>query len=89
MPVPVNTIGEPIGKEAATLSSFLGILAHDGILAPLTYHNWKHVPDKNKVVMYHIVKLKFDIATLDELLIMNSLAKKWKRWKSVLKKGAF
>lgn len=57
VPVRLNTLGEPIGKEAATLSSFVGILARDGILAPITYHNWKLVPDKNKVVMYHIVKV--------------------------------
>lgn len=57
IPVSLNTSGQPVGKEAATLSNFLGVLARDGILAPLTYHNWKHVPEKNKDVMCHIVKV--------------------------------
>jgi hypothetical protein len=57
IPVSLNSSGQPIGKEAATLTSFLGALARDGILAPLTYHNWKLVPEKNKDVMCHIVKV--------------------------------
>jgi len=57
IPVSLNASGLPIGKEAATLSSFLGTLARDGILAPLSHLGWKSVPEKNKDVMRHIVKV--------------------------------
>lgn len=89
IPVSLNTSDEPIGKEAATLSAFLGALARDGILAPLAYHDWRRVPEKNKDVMCHIVKLKFHIAPVGELWIVKSLGKKWKSWKAILKQKHF
>jgi len=89
IPVSLNASGLPIGKEAATLSSFLGTLARDGILAPLSHLGWKSVPEKNKDVMRHIVKLKFDIAPVGELWIVKNLGKKWKSWKSILKQKHF
>ncbi|OEL28130.1 hypothetical protein BAE44_0010850 [Dichanthelium oligosanthes] len=89
IPVSVNASGQPIGNEAATLSSFMGILARDGILAPLSHLNWRGVPEKNKDVMCHIIKLKFDIAPVGELWIVKNLGKKWKSWKSVLKQRHF
>ncbi|RLM64397.1 uncharacterized protein C2845_PM16G19560 [Panicum miliaceum] len=89
IPVSLNASGLPIGKEAATLSSFLGTLARDGILAPLSHLGWKNVPERNKDVMRHIVKLKFDIAPVGELWIVKNLGKKWKSWKSILKQKHF
>ncbi|KAF0930629.1 hypothetical protein E2562_033825 [Oryza meyeriana var. granulata] len=85
IPVLLNASGEPIGKEAGTLSSFLGALARDGILSPLTHQDWRRVPEKNKDVMYHIVKLKFDIAPVAEFWILKCIGKKWKSWKALLK----
>ncbi|CAN6229487.1 unnamed protein product [Urochloa humidicola] len=89
VPVSVNASGLPIGKEAARLSSFLGILARDGILAPLSHLDWKSVPKKNKDVMCHIVKLKFDIAPVRESWIVKNIGKLWKSWKSKLKQKHF
>lgn len=89
IPVSLNDLGQPIGNEAATLSSFLGTLARDGTLAPLTYANWKRFPEKNKDVMWHIVNLKFVIAPIGEVWAMKALAKKWKDWKAVLKRERY
>ncbi|CAD6262363.1 unnamed protein product [Miscanthus lutarioriparius] len=89
IPVSLNSSGQPIGKEAATLTSFLGALARDGILVPLTYHNWKLVPEKNKDAMCHIVKLKFDIAPFPKSWVVKNLAKKWRTWKFQLKQQHF
>ncbi|WVZ87055.1 hypothetical protein U9M48_033752 [Paspalum notatum var. saurae] len=89
IPVSLNASGEPIGKEAATLSAFLGALARDGILAPLAYLDWRCVPDNNKDVMCHIVKLKFDIAPVGESWIVKKLGSKWRSWKALLKKQHF
>lgn len=85
IPVSLNTSGEPVGKEAGTLSNFLCAIARDGVLAPLTYHDWRRVPEKNKNIIWRIVKLKFDIAPIGELWIMKSLGKRWRSWKSFLK----
>ena len=64
IPVSLNASGVPIGKEAATLSAFLGTLARDGILAPLAYLNWRCVPENNKDVMCHIVKVHTNMASV-------------------------
>ncbi|XP_072967617.1 uncharacterized protein [Typha angustifolia] len=65
-----NSVGQPVGKEATTLSSFLGTIARDGKLAPLIYVDWRALPDENKDIMWQVVQ---------------SLGKKWKDWKSDLK----
>jgi hypothetical protein len=57
IPVSLNTSGEPVGKEAGTLSNFLSAIARDGILAPLIYQDWRCVPEKNKDIMWRIVKV--------------------------------
>ena len=56
IPVSLNTSGEPVGKEASTLSNFLSAIARDGILAPLIYQDWRRVPEKNKDIIWRIVK---------------------------------
>lgn len=57
IPVSLNTSGEPVGKEAGTLSNFLCAIARDGVLAPLTYQDWRRVPEKNKDIIWRIVKV--------------------------------
>ena len=57
IPVSLNSSGEPVGKEAGTLSSFLCAIARDGILAPLIYQDCRRVPEKNKDIMWRIVKV--------------------------------
>jgi hypothetical protein len=57
IPVSLNTSGLPVGENATMLINFLGVLARDAILAPLTYISWKSIPTENKSVMWHIVKV--------------------------------
>uniref|UniRef100_A0A8R7PIA0 Uncharacterized protein n=4 Tax=Triticum urartu TaxID=4572 RepID=A0A8R7PIA0_TRIUA len=85
IPVSLNTSGLPIGENAIMLINFLGALARDAVLAPLTYVSWKRFPKENKDVMWHIVKLKFDVDPPRELSILSSIRNKWKFWKCHLK----
>lgn len=44
--------GEPVGpnqKIVSELSSFLGTIARSADLCPLTYTNWKAIPDKSHI----------------------------------------
>ncbi|CAK9165410.1 unnamed protein product [Ilex paraguariensis] len=83
--VTINELGQPIGPEAQKLTSFLGTLARDGHLAPLTYINWKAMPDANKENMWQQVPPKFDIDPKGKTWVLKSLGKKWKDWKAKLK----
>ena len=40
--IKVDKYGVPCTKDAATLSSFLGVLAKNGTYAPINIPNWRH-----------------------------------------------
>jgi hypothetical protein len=86
LPVSLNNSGFPIGKNAAMFGNFLGTLARDGILAPLTYKKWKSIPKENKDVMWHIIKLKFYVAPSSESLLLKCIRTKWRNWRCNLKR---
>ncbi|CAA2998544.1 Hypothetical predicted protein [Olea europaea subsp. europaea] len=46
--ITTNALGQPIGREAPKLTSFLGILARIGHFLPLTYVDWRTVPNLRK-----------------------------------------
>lgn len=50
-----NELGQPVGSEASQLTSFLGLTARDGNLAPLIYPSWSKVPEENKENMWQKV----------------------------------
>lgn len=41
LPIRLNIHGQPIGNYRATLSTYLGTLARNAHLAPLTFTSWK------------------------------------------------
>ncbi|KAF8731785.1 hypothetical protein HU200_015723 [Digitaria exilis] len=65
--VSFNDLGQPIGDEARTLSNFLGQIARDGTLAPLTYTDWRFFPEKNKQAMMCLVNLKFILPPIGQI----------------------
>lgn len=83
--IAVNDIGQPISDEAPKLSNFLGTMARDGYLAPLVYSDWRAMPDSNKETMWQKVLTKFDIDLKSKAWVLDSLAKKWRNWKCMLK----
>ncbi|KAM0824376.1 hypothetical protein ACQ4PT_070244 [Festuca glaucescens] len=86
IPVSLNTSGLPVGENATMLINFLGALARDAILAPFTYISWKSIPTENKSVMWHIVKLKFDVDPPHQLPVLTFIRNKRRVWKSHLKR---
>jgi len=62
--VSFNDLGQPIGDEARTLSSFLGQIARDGTVAPLTYTDWRFFPEKNKKAIMHLVNVSIPVPLL-------------------------
>lgn len=83
--ITTNELGEPVGPEAHKFISYLGILARDGNLAPLTYTDWRALPETNKEKMWEEVQKKFEIVPSSKTWVLKSLGKKWKDWKAKLK----
>lgn len=50
-----NELGQPVGPEASKLTTFLGITARDGNLAPLIYPSWVKMPEEYKENMWQKV----------------------------------
>ncbi|KAM0036203.1 putative chromatin remodeler Bromodomain family [Helianthus debilis subsp. tardiflorus] len=80
-----NDLGQPVGREASLLTSFLGLTARNGNLAPLTYSSWSKVPEENKENMWQKVLTKFDIDPCSRSWVVKSLGTKWRNFKSLLK----
>ncbi|KAI3755176.1 hypothetical protein L1987_54971 [Smallanthus sonchifolius] len=80
-----NDLGQPVGREASLLTSFLGLTARDGNLAPLIYSSWSKVPENNKESMWQKVLTKFDINPCSRSWVLMSLGTKWRNFKSLLK----
>lgn len=55
--VTTNELGQPIGLEAPKLTSFLGTVARDGLMAPLIYADWRAMPDAKKEKMWQQVEV--------------------------------
>ncbi|XP_021891603.1 uncharacterized protein LOC110809924 isoform X3 [Carica papaya] len=83
--VPFNKIGQPVGREASKLSSFLGNIARNGHIAPLNYISWRHLPDTIKEDIWQHVQSKFEIEPIGKAWVMKSVATKWRDWKAELK----
>nr|CAD1844056.1 unnamed protein product [Ananas comosus var. bracteatus] len=81
-----NEFDQPVGDEAEQFTNFLGTVARSGKDAPLTYKDWRHMPLDNKKIMWSIVKLKYNLGDDNWPWVMKALGKKWKDFKSDLKK---
>ncbi|XP_010261524.1 PREDICTED: uncharacterized protein LOC104600335 isoform X2 [Nelumbo nucifera] len=84
--VAINKYKQPIGFGGRKLTTFLGTIARDGRIAPLTYLDWRAMPLKRKENMWQLVMAKFDIDPSSKSWVLKSIGKKWKDWKSELKK---
>ncbi|XP_031373418.1 uncharacterized protein LOC116188293 isoform X2 [Punica granatum] len=88
--VSFNSFGQPNDPEnSSKLANFLGTIARDGTHAPLHYLTWRKMPGHHKEEMVKLVKLKFEIPAGDEDFILRSISKKWRNWKSTVKKMYF
>nr|CAD1824785.1 unnamed protein product [Ananas comosus var. bracteatus] len=85
-PIKLNDFGQPIGKAATTLSNFLGLMARNGQIISLSYKDWRVVPNTTKDIMWMIVKKKFQISEEGRDWVIMSIGKKWREFKSKLKK---
>ncbi|MFS7919745.1 putative chromatin remodeler Bromodomain family [Helianthus anomalus] len=80
-----NELGQPVGPEAVKLTSFLGHIARDGNLAPLTCSGWRKMPEENKEKMWQKILTTFDIEPSCRLSVLLSIGSKWRNFKSQLK----
>ncbi|KAH0716565.1 hypothetical protein KY290_012722 [Solanum tuberosum] len=70
-----------IGSEGTRLSSKLGVLARNGILAPLNHKDWRLVPSMYKDRIWAHIKENTDATDDMKRILMMSFGSKWKESK--------
>ncbi|XP_015164012.1 uncharacterized protein [Solanum tuberosum] len=76
-----NEHGQVIGSEGTRLSSKLGVLARNGILAPLHHKDWRLVPSMYKDRIWAHIKENTDTTDDMKRILMMSFGSKWKESK--------
>ncbi|KAF3793616.1 hypothetical protein EJ110_NYTH08102 [Nymphaea thermarum] len=61
-----NGLGQAIGNNANKLSSFMGTIARNGCIAPLTYKDWRMMPQIYKDKMWNCILEHYDAHETDE-----------------------
>ncbi|XP_058067561.1 uncharacterized protein LOC131216938 isoform X2 [Magnolia sinica] len=84
--ISVNDLGQPICDNASKLTNFIGTLARNGEYAPLTFNDWRAVPNAKKDDMWGLVTSKFEFDGNAKAWVLKSIGKKWREWKGELKK---
>ncbi|CAL1399834.1 unnamed protein product [Linum trigynum] len=88
--VEVDEFGVPYGEESCLLSSFLGTIAKNNTLTPLSIENWKRKefkPFKRQILS--LTKSKFRYPVCLERWILQLVDKKWVDFKYDLKSKHF
>ncbi|MFQ6659051.1 hypothetical protein Gotur_028086 [Gossypium turneri] len=83
-----NNHGQPIRSEARLLVGHFGIIARNTNLLPINYESWHHMPDSNKNHALDNIKERFALEVSDNY-VKKALAKKWRDYKSTLKRNIF
>ncbi|KAK6782393.1 hypothetical protein RDI58_020189 [Solanum bulbocastanum] len=79
--IELNEHGQVIGSKGARLSSKLGVLARNGILAPLNHKDWRLVPSIYKDRIWAHIKENIDATDDKKRILMTSFGSKWKESK--------
>ncbi|XP_038679082.1 uncharacterized protein LOC119980448 isoform X2 [Tripterygium wilfordii] len=76
----LNDKNQPIGPEShvASLSSYIGTLARNAQLVPLSLKSWKKLPKKEKDDLWKLIQEKFIIDELAKRWVLATVASAWR-----------
>ncbi|XP_043687439.1 uncharacterized protein LOC122638649 [Telopea speciosissima] len=85
----VNKYGQANSTRTAKIATWIGLLAKNTDLLPLTYPDWRKVPQVYKDDACAKVMEKFDIPESSRSWILEKLCARWRDYKSLLKSEHF
>ncbi|CAL5211098.1 unnamed protein product [Lathyrus oleraceus] len=89
--ITLNEEGEPIGptqKIVSEFSNFLGSVARMSDLCPLTYTNWKAIPNKKENIWAYVNE-KYIVPEKGEKVVYAIINDAWRRYKCSIKRNHF
>ncbi|OMO62810.1 Transposon, En/Spm-like protein [Corchorus capsularis] len=90
--IQLNTRNQPIGpthEAVNNLSTYLGTLARNAVMAPLVYHDWRKVPRSKKIDMLDLVYGRFEIDECASNWILSTIGTDWRNYKCRLKRNYY
>ncbi|XP_027183788.1 uncharacterized protein LOC113782077 [Coffea eugenioides] len=84
-----NARGQVIGPNATQYISQVGILVKDGNKLPLTYTDWRAMPEGSKERFWEDIKRNTNIDDTCKKVQMIRVSKLWRNWKSKVKSMYF
>ncbi|XP_026459462.1 uncharacterized protein LOC113360134 [Papaver somniferum] len=81
--VVVNEYGQPVSRNCTTAGHRKGSLVRTHV--PVSYKNWKLVPQKHKDDVWNTLKDEFNIPETSKDIVQKSMAGPWRRFKTELR----
>ncbi|KAG6536651.1 hypothetical protein ZIOFF_001709 [Zingiber officinale] len=83
--VQFNERGQPYGDIQPVLANFVGTIARNGKLLPLSFLDWRKMPKKCLNDAWRKVTAHFDIPDHHRDIIMQMMGAAWRRWRTEIK----
>ncbi|KAL6226022.1 hypothetical protein ACLB2K_004869 [Fragaria x ananassa] len=82
LPIESDDRGTPIGKNAADMQSYIGVLARTTI--PIIFDDWRNVDDEPKEKIWEAIQEAYVIPQQCRRFVLKSASTKWREFKSTL-----
>ncbi|XVF11968.1 hypothetical protein REPUB_Repub08aG0074300 [Reevesia pubescens] len=83
--VEYNHLGQPVGDNSSTFTSFCGVVTRSSEVAPLNYDHWDQMPSSFKDKQLTLLKKYFEFSDMLRPWINASIGRKWRDYKGELK----
>ncbi|KAG6528420.1 hypothetical protein ZIOFF_010594 [Zingiber officinale] len=84
-----NERGQPYGEMQPTLSNFVGTIARNGNLLPLSFLDWRKIPKNRLDLAWGYVTEHFCIPTRHKKIVMQMMGVAWRRWRAEVKATSY
>ncbi|XP_073025116.1 uncharacterized protein [Primulina eburnea] len=84
-----NERGQPYGEMQPTLSNFVGTIARNGNLLPLSFLDWRKIPKNRLDLAWGSVTARFCIPTRHRNIVMQIMGAAWRRWRTEVKATSY
>ncbi|XP_075493487.1 uncharacterized protein LOC142531272 isoform X2 [Primulina tabacum] len=84
-----NERGQPYGEMQPTLSNFVGTIARNGNLLPLSFLDWRKIPKNRLDLAWGYVTARFCIPTRHRNIVMQIMGAAWRRWRTKVKATSY
>ncbi|XP_042455186.1 uncharacterized protein LOC122039813 [Zingiber officinale] len=87
--VKFNERGQPYGDLQPTLANYIGTIARNGVVLPLSFLDWRKMPTNCLNDAWKLVTARFCISNCHRRVIMQMMGAAWRRWRTEVKATSY